>query len=330
MSEQLRDPAAIRELLAPYALGAVDDEERTAVEGLLAHDPTARAEVHGYQRATAILEFDDGPGPEVWDRIQAAMTDDEPAAEVPVAGPRSRRLRPRALRVAIAAAAAVTVLAASIWGVGQLQRRSLPEQLVSNLARIAHAAAAAPGARRITVSSTDGATTVQIVVLPDGRGYVLGGALPRAAARKIVYVLFATTAGTPVLLSVLGTTVRVSAFRVPPGTLGFAVGQSGGPGQVVVTVGSVSVSAPCPGSCAPATSGSSTGATPTAPPSPAAPSVNVPSPTAPPATGLPSILPPGSPVPLTLPPGSPVPLTLPPGSPVPLTLPPLGLLIPLP
>jgi anti-sigma-K factor RskA len=294
MSEQLRDPAAIRELLAPYALGAVDDEERTAVEGLLAHDPTARAEVHGYQRATAIFEFDDGPGPEVWDRIQAAMTDDEPAAELSVAGPHSRRLRPRALRVAVATAAAATVLAASIWGVGQLQRRSLPEQPASKLARIAHAAAAAPGARRITVSSTDGATTVQIVVLPDGRGYVLGGALPHVAARKIVYVLFATTAGTPVLLSVLGTTVRVSAFQVPPGTLRFAVGQTGGPGQVVVTLGSVSVSAPCPGSCAPATSGSSTGATPTAPPSPAppspaAPSVNVPSPTVPP-------------VPLTLPP----------------------------
>lgn len=309
MTQRHRTPAALRELLAPYALGAVDDEERTAVERLLAHDPSARAEVHDYQRATAILEFDDGPSPEVWDRIQAAMADDEAAAVPPASRVASRRLRPRPVRVAVAVAAAAAIVAASIWGVGHLQGRSLPAQPVSNLSRIAHAAERAPGARRITLSSTDGTTTVRLVVLPDGRGYILGGTLAHTGPGTIIYALFATAAGAPTLLSVLGHSVHVAAFHLPPGTLRLAVGHTGGAGQVVVAVGSVSLSAPCPGSCVPPTAPA---ATPTTLAAPAPPSINGVNPTPGPTAGVPATIVPRLPVPLTLPPlPFPLPIHLP-------------------
>jgi hypothetical protein len=306
VTEQRRTPAALRDLLAPFALGAVDDEERAAVEALLARDPAARAEVHGYRRASAILEFDDGPSPEVWDRIQAVMRDDQPETVVAAGGTGVRRLRPRRRHVAAVVAVAAAVLAASVWGVGHLEGRSLPTQPVSNLSRIAHAAERAPGARRITVSSTDGATTVQIVVLPDGRGYVLGGSLAHATPRSVIYALFATTSGAPALLSVLGHSLRVTAFQLPPGTVRLAIGQTAGPGQVVVDVGSVSLSGPCPGSCAPPTSG---GAPPTTRPAVTPSSANGSTPTPGPTAGVPTPAVPGVPVPLTLPP-LPIPLPI--------------------
>ena len=287
VSDDRLGPDERRELLGPYALGALDPDERAEVERLVAEDAAAGDELRGYQRVAARLRLDDGPSPDVWDRIRQAITAEDDTPVVPIdAGPARRRWR-GATRTIVAAAAAAAVVAVAVWGGVHLTSRSTPSQPISALRGAAEHAAGLRDARHLTVTSPDGGTLLKVVVLADGRGYVLGGHLLRTVPAEI-YALFATTPGQPVLVAVLGTALHVTEFHVPASTLGLALGQTTGRGQPVLAVGSAPLPAPCRG-CAP---------TPLSPVSPPAHTAPTPAPRV--ETTVPTTLGRGSP-PLTLP-----------------------------
>jgi hypothetical protein len=292
MNEHDLSADELRELLPSLALGAVSDDERVQLERFLAADGAARAELAGYRRAASVLEFDDGPSPAVWTRLRATIADEGNGVVAIEAAPSRRRWGAR--RVVLSLTAAAAILAVATWGVGRLETASGPTRTVSALQRAAREAVATPGARRLRVASPDGRTAVDVVILPDGQGYVLGGTLPRTR-RPSIYALFATTPLPPVLVAVFGSAVHLTAFRLPAGTLGLVVGHTAGRGRPVQPVAVVTL-APICATCAPATAapgGSST--SPTTGTSGAAPrSPSAPGPSASPPAGAGSGSTPGS------------------------------------
>src|SRR5947207_307671 len=87
--------AAIEELLGAYALDAVDDDERDAVERHLAECPRCRAEVTEHREVAALLANAGLPAPDgLWDRLAGVLDAPPPQlALAPVPPPRRGRLR---------------------------------------------------------------------------------------------------------------------------------------------------------------------------------------------------------------------------------------------
>ncbi len=112
------DRPDVRDLLPAYALDAVDDVERRAVERLLAADPDARRELDEYRDVVAAFAVESDPPPALRDAVLARVA----AATVPPAGEstggvvvdlaaarRARRRRWTGLAAAVAAVVAVAV-----------------------------------------------------------------------------------------------------------------------------------------------------------------------------------------------------------------------------
>ena len=103
-----RDPE-LDALLGAYALDALDDDERGAVDAYLEANPTARHEVDELLEsasALALAPVDDVTAPPaVWDRISATIADAPPVV-TPLARPRRR-----VYAGVLAVAAAIVILA---------------------------------------------------------------------------------------------------------------------------------------------------------------------------------------------------------------------------
>src|SRR4051794_7062182 len=119
-------PEEIESLLPAYALDAIDDGERTAIEAYLATHPDARAEAFSLQQTASLLGHSGGPAPAaVWDKLELAITSAPapvvpptptvgPPAPVPIEQARSRRRRPVGWLVAAAALVVVLVAGAVV------------------------------------------------------------------------------------------------------------------------------------------------------------------------------------------------------------------------
>jgi anti-sigma factor RsiW len=108
------------ELLGAYALDAVDEDERRAVEDYLKVNPRAVAEVQEHREVAAMLAWSTMAPPDgLWERIAGSLDEAAPvptgdlARVIPMAVPRRRRLN-AVSTWAMAAAAAVVVLALGI------------------------------------------------------------------------------------------------------------------------------------------------------------------------------------------------------------------------
>ncbi|WP_455603920.1 anti-sigma factor [Cellulosimicrobium funkei] len=112
------DRPDVRDLLPAYALDAVDDVERRAVERLLAADPDARRELDEYRDVGAAFAVESDPPPALRDAVLARVAE----ATLPPAGERTggvvvdlaaarraRRRRWTGLAAAVAAVVAVAV-----------------------------------------------------------------------------------------------------------------------------------------------------------------------------------------------------------------------------
>lgn len=193
-------------LLAAHAIGALDGDELEQVERMLATDADARAELARYQRASAELRSSDGPGPEVWSSILTAVEDDDRGAGiVPIGAARQRR---RVVRTIGLAAALAVAAGLSAWGLDQSDSSSPPAPTIERTPD----PAGIPDGEHVTLTTADG-QTVKIVLLPDGRGLVLDGTLPRLVDGT--YRLLARTADGVVQLSVIGDRIVHTAFAVP-------------------------------------------------------------------------------------------------------------------
>jgi hypothetical protein len=222
-----------RDLLAAWALDAVDDDERAHVEGLLDRDPVARADADDLREIVAHLALADHAtyepiGGEVWDRIVAATgaTPGETAVQMATALDvssatsvlplRARRTRSRWLFTGGAVAAAALLFAIGV-AVGSDKTPT---------SQTAWSYAERNG--RTVVLTNNAVQLARIAVLPDGTGVVHNDALPALPQGK-TYQLWA----------VVGDATKPTVISA--GVLGPAIDDApisfvGAPSQFVLTV----------------------------------------------------------------------------------------------
>jgi anti-sigma-K factor RskA len=204
-------PDDVRDLIGAYAIDAVDDDERRAIDAHLEQDADLRAEVSGLQHSASVLAHTGGPPPAgVWERLEAAIQESRGPGEAPPPrlASRARAARsPRRWEWFAAAASVVAIVFAALW----LVDRDGGSSGRSSTSELAAAAAGMPGARQARLVDTDGTMLASAVVLPDGTGY-LRSELPRLPAGR-TYQLWGVDERDTVSLGVMGRDPHVVAFR---------------------------------------------------------------------------------------------------------------------
>ncbi len=253
--------AELDELLALYAIDALEGDERDQVARYIERDEPARAEVQSLREAAAFLAHTDLSAPaSLWITIENSLGAAQPSTTgqhsppflVPHRTNRPTRHR-RPILVAAAMLTAIAISAITALGVKVANQQDGIDELATQMhhntmQHEAETARAAPGAHTIRLASTDGAHAAEIVMLPDGTGYFTERGLPRLAGDH-TYQLWAnvgdTTAPRMVSLGVFGNDPRVVIFRLAAPATGFELTQepatgSTEPGSSVVLGGSVS------------------------------------------------------------------------------------------
>jgi anti-sigma factor RsiW len=233
----------VEELLAAYALDAVEPDEIIAVEEHLSECPRCRAEVASHRDVAGMFSSSpsDAP-PELWERISRALSEPDPAfadssdqatlpkmAPIRELGSGERSATRRLLAVsgvlgAFAAAAAALVIVLSIQ-VSHLNGRVAAMQSVVGNHGLDSAVAAALLSRHQEAvltgsvsSSVSGRRRVAATVLltPSGQAYWVKSNLPKLAASQ-TYQVWALVDGQPVSVGLVGQNPSsYSAFRVGP------------------------------------------------------------------------------------------------------------------
>ena len=139
----------LHDQLAAYALGALDDDERSAFEGHLAECERCRAALGDFRETTATLAYAaEGPEPReaLRGRILEEAQKERPTQSVVVLRPR------RAVRVslAVAAAAAIVAIGLGVWA-ASLSRSLDSERSARSEAAQAAAILADDGAQRLAL-----------------------------------------------------------------------------------------------------------------------------------------------------------------------------------
>jgi hypothetical protein len=219
----MRTHTDIKELLGVYALDAVDEAERHRVERHLAECEECRNEVDDHRGVAALLAtVDYAAPPNLWDRVESTIWSDgtdgsEGGNVVPF------RRRPW-LATAVTTAAAVAFVA--VVGVQAAQIRSLRQDVAaSNEAitslenqiaagefdRVVSLIAARPDAQTLTLDGDAGSAIV--VLLPDGRGYLVGDSLDPAGSGE-TYQLWAVQGGEVVSAGLMGAAPHTVPIQV--------------------------------------------------------------------------------------------------------------------
>lgn len=240
--------AEFEELLAAFALDAVDGDEAAAIEEHLTICPRCRQQVAAYRETAAMLAYGGESAPEgVWDRIAAGLRSPvgsetrrpgdsldrpgstggnaaaEPPAPQPARAQRERRggRRPgraggrraeiRLVEVALAVALVVTAgvigfavhLQAEVSAARRAEATLAESETRVGLSEAVAAALAQRGGRRIQLSGTESTERAELVVLPDGVGFLLGGGLRPLPVRE-TYQLWGIRDGRRISLGLLG------------------------------------------------------------------------------------------------------------------------------
>ena len=219
------------DLLAAYALDAVDGDEFAELEEHLETCPRCRAELDSLREVATAMGNSVEPLPEgLWSQIALRLPDrqedDEPPPmpqlaqerrspfRTPAAGPTRRR------RVMVGTVGAIAVAAASVavvLGIGLVQA----DNKVSNLQGASPAATAAlqaPGHQLVVLDSTTSRTEqAKVVVLPSGQGYLVSSSLP-SLDKDRTYQLWAIEGNQPISLGLLGHAPGHAAFTMAGST----------------------------------------------------------------------------------------------------------------
>ncbi|MFN8022918.1 MAG: anti-sigma factor [Acidimicrobiales bacterium] len=221
----------LEELLGAYALDAVSDDERRAVEQFLAVNPRARQEVAEHREVATVLAWTGMSAPDgLWDRIAANLDQDATAAPRPSGelasvismtdreSRRARRWRSAgSWLAATAAAAVVAVIAVTALNGDDTDQAPL--------------AAAVDDARSDSDSVSawlvngEGDVGAEVVIDQEGHGYVIADALPALPADR-TYQLWGVIGDQVISLGVLGSNPHVESFSAGGETVA----------QVVVTI----------------------------------------------------------------------------------------------
>ena len=232
--------------LAAYALDALDDAERRAVDDHLARCAVCRAELAGHHEALAALASDEAPPASLWQRIAADIgapdladpSRSAPAAEGSVVpfrphhrdGRHHRDRRGGRSRWVAAGAAALALAAAIVAVVGFAGRGSDGADTVGELAQQAEEHGDTLG----TLQSPDGRSAAKVVA-DGGSSYVVLdglGELPEGQA----YQLWSTDGPQPVSLGLLGDgKAGAVAVSLPPTATSLAISEEADTGAPAPT-----------------------------------------------------------------------------------------------
>ncbi|MEO5839532.1 MAG: anti-sigma factor [Acidimicrobiales bacterium] len=179
MSE--RWPPEIEELLAVYALDAVDDDERAIVDDYLRENPRAVAEVESYREALSYLHAGAAAPAGVWERIASELESAPPPLQLDAFRPPATAPVRHPLGRILAIAAAVIALVAA-GGVIVHQQREIDrrgsDSVASAIEREASTAQQNPQSRTVLLRDSGGALSVAAYVEPDGDLFLDGARLP--------------------------------------------------------------------------------------------------------------------------------------------------------
>ncbi len=234
--------AELQELLGAYALDAVDEAERAAVEDHLDTCRQCRAEVSEHREVAALMGSGWMPAPEgVWDRIAGSLEETPPAMRPVVSLDQARERRKRrsltgpmravAAVASVAAVAMVAVLGLTIVDTSE-RVGEVASSLEGNVARTAEAAAREPGARTVDLKSVSGALTAEAVLLRDGTGYLVNANLPKLPDDR-TYQLWAVVGQNKISVGVLGPRAGPVAFHTSGDVSALAITEETAGGVVV-------------------------------------------------------------------------------------------------
>lgn len=228
----------IQELIAAYAVHALDEHESATVEQHVESCESCRAELDQFRVTAAALGADIAAPPEaVWRRIESSLNDSKNTRSgdgshvFPLAVTRQRRSTARWPAYAIPIAAAVAVLMIGLGAIATLNDDGSSE---SQLAEAAERAISAPGAQQMTMRSADGSLQANAVLLPSGNGYVTNVNLPEPPEGR-TYQLWVILGDTPVSAGLLGRSPGTSTFAAPNGASGIAITEEAEVGSVAPT-----------------------------------------------------------------------------------------------
>jgi anti-sigma factor RsiW len=214
------------ELLGAYALDAVTEEERRAVEEYLQVNPRARQEVREHREVATMLAWTGMRAPDgLWDRI-ASQLDESVTAPVPTgelaqvlsldsareaaaarAGlPQRRWVRSAAAWVGASAAAALVAVLAVVAFTPERTERSA---LVSAVEQ----ARADRDSKIAQLAGADGTVVGEVIVDQDGHGYLVADGLPALGSDR-TYQLWGVIGEQVISLGVLGPTPEIELFSV--------------------------------------------------------------------------------------------------------------------
>ena len=242
-------------LLGAYALDAVDDDERRAIDEHLEICASCRAEVAQHLEVAAALgttavsaapddlwaaildHIDDGPAEVPGTPVLPALADPRLAPPTAQVVSLAERRRPTAWNAGLAGAAAIiVVLAAGLVQLSGQKRdledeiaRGVPTTLAPSVADLASAALADPSNRVIDLRSDTGDESAKAVVTPSGQGYLVSSTLDPLPPDR-TYQLWNIGDAGAVSLGVLGNDPGASAFHVqgPVSTLAITAERAGG------------------------------------------------------------------------------------------------------
>ncbi|MDQ3757677.1 MAG: anti-sigma factor [Actinomycetota bacterium] len=225
------------DLLAAYALDAVDGDEADAVDVHLRECGRCRAIVADFRATAAHLATGAEPAPVgVWDAIVAEIDTGEPreldlGAILPMR-PRKRLIRGMAIGAAAAAVVVIVGLVAQVVSQGQRLEEMQAALEDRTILSAALAAEGHPDARRTELRSADGSIFAHAVVTPDGTGFLRAAPLPPLAAGR-TYQLWAVVGTERISAGLLGPDPDVVPFQVAGDVLGLAVTEEPAGGVVV-------------------------------------------------------------------------------------------------
>jgi anti-sigma-K factor RskA len=220
--------AELDELLPLFALDALDGEEREQVARYVERDDDARAEVESLREAVSLLPPRDVRAPaSLWTSIEGALGPPDAALTAPplrlVAEPSAADTkRSRRGRRVVALLAAAAIVLAVVLGVQVVRQQDRIDDLAAEMhrdpmERQAMAARASPDAHVVRLDAMQGDGGAEVVMLPDGTGYLMGQQLPELDAAT-TYQLWAKVGegdtARMVSLGVLGTAPGISPFRL--------------------------------------------------------------------------------------------------------------------
>ena len=246
------------ELLAVFALDALEGDEHELIEAHLAECPRCRAELDAHREVAAALGNSVEPLPEgLWSSIAGALPphrDQEPppmptlvrdqtapdaaarsdaaAPAAPFATPRpARRRASRGRLFSVASLAVAAAAVAAVLGISLVHDNNQISHLQHATSASATAALRVPGHKVVNVESAHHVQLAQFVVLPSGQGYLVKSNLPTLSSAQ-TYQLWGVINGRAISLGLLGQTPHAAGFTFAgsptPSKLAITVEPAGG------------------------------------------------------------------------------------------------------